>query len=76
MSMAEVERFLADVKTDPKLQEAVRGKAADAAGLVAIVSANGYDVTVDDVQAHIRAQRRELSDEEIDAVVGAQGWFL
>lgn len=76
MSMAEVERFLSDLKTDPKLQETVRGKAADASGLVAIVSANGYDVTLEDIHAHLRSQGRELSDEELDAAAGAQGWFL
>jgi predicted ribosomally synthesized peptide with nif11-like leader len=71
MSKSEVERFVADIKTSAKLQEAVAGSAgADTASLVAIARTHGYDVTNEDVRNHIRTKKPELTEQELDAVAG------
>lgn len=70
MSTTEVERFVRDIETSPTLQASVRGNAADADALVAIARAQGYDITIDDVRAHLRAKKADLSDQELDAAIG------
>lgn len=70
MSKAEVERFVSDLKADPTLQATVREKSADPAGIVAIATARGYDFSLEDVEAHLRARKHELSEEELDAASG------
>ncbi len=70
MSRSEVERFVANVKTNPVLRAAIKGKVADPASLVAVARAQGYYFTVDDVRAHVRAHKRDLTDEELDGFVG------
>ena len=76
MSKAEIERFVTDVRDDAKLQAAVRGKSLDGPGLVAVARAHGYDVTAEDVEAHVRAGSRELSEEELDSAAGGTSWLV
>lgn len=70
MGRAEIERFAADLKMDAALQQAAKNKAADVARLVEAARAQGYDITLDDVRAHLRAQRHDLSDQELEAIAG------
>jgi predicted ribosomally synthesized peptide with nif11-like leader len=72
MSKLELDRFIDDARTDPKLQEALKGKAADPAAVVLVARARGYDVTSQDVDAQVSMRKRELSDQELDAVVGGR----
>lgn len=75
MSKAEIERFVTDVRDDAKLQAALRGKSLDGPGLVAVARGHGYDVTAEDVEAHVRASSRELSEEELDGAAGGTQYF-
>jgi predicted ribosomally synthesized peptide with nif11-like leader len=70
MSNAEVERFVADLKSDAGLQGALKGKSGDSASLVAIAKAHGYDFTIEDVRDHVRAHKHDLTEEELEAVIG------
>lgn len=70
MSKAEVERFVADLKSDAGLQGALKEKGADSAALVAIAKAHGYDFTIEDVRDHVRAHKHDLTDQELEAVIG------
>jgi predicted ribosomally synthesized peptide with nif11-like leader len=71
MSKFEVERFIADMKTSAILQEAVKSKTVNIQSLAAIANAHGYDFTGEDVRAHITARKPELTEQELDAAVGA-----
>jgi predicted ribosomally synthesized peptide with nif11-like leader len=70
MSKSEVERFIADMKTSAILQAAVKSKTVNIQSLAAIASAHGYDFTGEDVLAHIKARKPELTERELDAAVG------
>jgi len=70
MSKSEVERFAADIRTNATLQQAVKEKVTDTASLIAVGRSLGYDFTIDDVRAHLRAMKYDLTDQELDAVVG------
>jgi predicted ribosomally synthesized peptide with nif11-like leader len=71
MSKSELERFAADLNEDQALFDQVSPVAGDHAALVAIANANGYDFTLEEVQAHVSAQR-EISDEQLDEVAGGR----
>ena len=74
MSIAEIERFAADLKSN----EALRGEAAKAqaetspatpmARVVAFAATNGYAFTADDLTEYAKA--RELTDAELVGVAG------
>lgn len=70
MSKAEIERFVTDVQADPELQAAFAGKSFDGPGLVTVARERGYDFTTEEVDAHVRAKTRELSEEELDGAAG------
>jgi predicted ribosomally synthesized peptide with nif11-like leader len=76
MSIAEIERFAADLKTN----EALRAEAARPTqmnGAVAFAAANGYDFTADELKEHARARSKaagkELTDAELDGATGGNG---
>jgi hypothetical protein len=81
MSIAEIERFAADVKSNSALraeaEEAQADKSHDAplAGAVAFAVSRGYRFTIGELKDHIRAAAkeagRELSDAELDGVAAA-----
>lgn len=73
MSSKELDRFIADAQSDPKMQTAVTGKLLDAQGLVALAQAHGYGFTTADVDAHVSGQSRQLSEEELDSATGGAG---
>ena len=67
MSIAEIERFAADLKSN----EALRAEAAKAqaeTSIVAFAATKGYAFTADEVKEHIKA--KELTDAELDGVAG------
>jgi predicted ribosomally synthesized peptide with nif11-like leader len=72
MSKADIERFSNDVKTNKKLQEEVKAKATSIRSLVEVAKAQGYDFSAQEVQDYVRAQGKELSDEQLDAVTGGR----
>ena len=68
MSVAEIERFNADLKAKPALLAALKGHAASLSSIVSFAVSRGYEVTVDDVRAAVRAAKSDLSDEAIDKI--------
>ncbi len=73
MSMPEVERLIADVKADKDLQDKVRAVHPSNERVVEWANAHGYDITLDELDAYIREQKGELTDEELNRVVGGKG---
>jgi homoserine acetyltransferase len=37
---------------------------------VAIAKAHGYDFTIEDVRDHVRAHKHDLTDQQLEAVIG------
>jgi predicted ribosomally synthesized peptide with nif11-like leader len=71
MSNAEFERFNADLAADPELQEAAKTAATGLASLVAFAKERGYNVTLEDATAYLKARAPQLmSSEEMDAIAG------
>ena len=70
--MHEIERFWAQVSTDPTLKAALAAALPEspaAEQLAAFVRQHGFEVTPDDVREH-QSAAGELSDEALDAVAG------
>ena len=74
MSQSEVERFVADLKSDASLREDLQGSAAGVATVVTFAQSRGYDIGADEARQYIQAQTSsELSDAELDHVAGGKG---
>ena len=73
MSNAEVERFVADLKSNDGLRSELSGHASGVGSVVAFAKDKGYDMTADGAGAYISAQAgRELSDERLDSLAGGK----
>ena len=78
MSLMEIQRFTADLDTNADLRAAAHALAAGNPvsfdTLTALATSRGYDVSVDDLRQHVRAQAeaggRTLTDEDLDGVSG------
>ncbi len=80
MSIAEIERFAADLKSNEALRaeaekaEADKSHATPLDRAVAFAASKGYAFTADHAKDHIRATAKaagkELSDAELDKVAG------
>ena len=68
MSRAEIERFVADVKADPRLQADLKERGSGVASVVEIARSRGYEITTQDVRDHVRSQDRDITEEELDRV--------
>lgn len=68
MSRAELERFVADVKADPRLQADLKERGSGVASVVEIARSRGYEITTQDVRDYVRSQDREITEEELDRV--------
>jgi hypothetical protein len=85
MSIAEIERFAADVKSSSALRAEAKKAQTDKshdtplACAVAFAVGKGYRFTVDEVKDHIRAAAKEagteLSDAELDGIAAAGGAY-
>lgn len=74
MSAQDVERFIADLKTDSKMQADLSGEVSGIESIIAFAKARGYDITADDVKAHIKELTgHELNDDQLDAMAGGTG---
>ena len=74
MSSAEVERFVADLKTNEGLRSELSGHASGVGSVVSFAKDKGYDIDVDEAAAYIHGEAgRELNDAELDAVAGGKG---
>jgi predicted ribosomally synthesized peptide with nif11-like leader len=68
MSRAELERFVADVKADPRLQADLKERGSGVASLVEIARSGGYEITTQDVRDYVHSQDRDLTEQELDRV--------
>jgi hypothetical protein len=66
----DVARFVAALKTNARLQAAVKDGGGDLRSLVALAVAEGHEVTEAAVEAYLRTHQAEIRDEQLDAVVG------
>jgi predicted ribosomally synthesized peptide with nif11-like leader len=73
MSKAEIDRFSNDLKTSASLEAKVQAAGTGIPALLEVANAHGYAITLDDVRDYIRSQSQELTDEQIEAVVGGRG---
>lgn len=73
MSITDAARFAKDLATDRDLVERVKAKASGLASLVELGKAHGYDFTHDEIKQVVRsAAKRDLSEDELDAVAGGK----
>jgi len=74
MSGTEVERFVADLKSNEGLRSELSGHASGVGSVVSFAKDKGYDIDADEAAAYIHGQAgRELNDAELDAVAGGKG---
>ena len=74
MSKAEIERFVADMKTNPDLLAEVRQSGGGLQSVVDLAKSNGYDVSLDEAKAYVQGEAgKTLSDDQLDAVAGGKG---
>ena len=69
MSLEQLKAFLEKVKGDTSLQEKLKA-ACDADAVAAIAKETGFSISADDLK---RAQPTQLSEEELEGVVGGTG---
>ncbi len=68
-----MERLIVDVKADKGLQEKIKSIHPSNESIVEWANEHGYDISLDELNAHIREQKGELTDEELNKVVGGKG---
>lgn len=70
MSQSELERFVADVKGNKELQDALKEAGSDVDAIVKFASGKGYSLTADELKAFADTKKGELSEEELEKVAG------
>ena len=74
MSQSDIDRFAEDLKADAGLRAELASSATGIASVVKFADEKGYKIEAEDVAAYIQAQTAsELSDSQIDAIVGGKG---
>lgn len=83
MSIAEIERFAADLNANEALRaeagkaQADKSHATPLGRAVALAASKGYAFTVDEAKAHAKARARangkELTDADLDGIAGGGG---
>ncbi|MBT5373902.1 MAG: hypothetical protein HOI33_01600 [Rhodospirillaceae bacterium] len=74
MSTADIERFVADLKSNASLLDEAKGVSGGLAAMVTFADSKGYGITVDEAKAYITDKANaELSDAQLDAVAGGKG---
>ncbi len=74
MSKEEVERFVADIKTQPDLIDELKGTSGGIDSIVDFANAKGYKISADEARTYIQDKvGRDLTDEQLDAIAGGKG---
>jgi predicted ribosomally synthesized peptide with nif11-like leader len=74
MSTRDVERFVADLKTDPGLFEEVKNAGGGLSNLISIAESRGYEVSATDAEAYLEGRARgHLSDSELGLIAAGKG---
>ena len=77
MSLAEIERFAADLKSNEALRaeagkaQAETSQATAMDRVIAFAASKGYAFTADEVEEHAKA--KQLTDAELDGIAGGAG---
>jgi predicted ribosomally synthesized peptide with nif11-like leader len=72
----EIERFSKDVAADAELREQLKRAGTDAEQVVRFANSHGYRFTLEDVDRLTRASGQELSESDLDRVVGGVAWMV
>ena len=73
MSQEEVERFVADIKTNTKIQADAKTMPHGMNTMLELGRRHGYDFTEQDVEAHAKSRMSgTLTEEQLDMVSGGQ----
>ncbi|MDA0951589.1 MAG: Nif11-like leader peptide family RiPP precursor [Proteobacteria bacterium] len=74
MSQADIQRFVADLKSNADLRNEVTGSASGIGSVLEVAKEHGYDISVSEARDYIRSQASsELSDEQLDQIAGGKG---
>lgn len=74
MSESEIQRFITDLQSNEALRGELSSQATGIGTIVEFANGKGYEVTAEDVNAHMRSQLGdELSDDELDSIAGGAG---
>jgi len=72
LSRTDLERFVADIKTNKDLQTAVAKGAGGLQSALAVAKANGYTISLDEARTYMRGQMSNLSDKQLDVLAGGK----
>jgi predicted deacylase len=85
MSIAEIKRFAADLKSNPALRaeaeksQADKSHAASVARSVAFAASKGYGFTLEEAKHHVQARAaakgKVVTDAELDGMAGGSDWL-
>ncbi len=70
MSEQEIERFTKDLASDENLRAAAAEAVSDLPAIAEIAKANGYDFTLEELEAFQNRQSEQMSDEDLEKVSG------
>lgn len=74
MSHEDIQRFVADLKSDDVLRAELSENASGLASVVEFAAGKGYSITPDEVASYIQNQTEtELTDAQLDAIAGGKG---
>ncbi|CAN5865859.1 hypothetical protein BH11PSE3_BH11PSE3_07750 [soil metagenome] len=85
MSIAEIKRFAADLKSDPALRaeaeidQSDKSHDASVARSVAFAASKGYAFSLEEAKQHVQARAaakgKVVSDAELDGLAGGSDWL-
>ena len=72
----EIERFSKDIATDAKLRDQLKQVGTDPDQVVRFANSHGYRFSMEDVDQLVRGDGQELSESDLDSVVGGVAWMV
>ncbi|MBT5374553.1 MAG: Nif11-like leader peptide family natural product precursor [Rhodospirillaceae bacterium] len=74
MSASDIERFVADLKGNAEMLGELQKSSTGLSHVVDYAKGKGYDISLDEAQAYIKAEAKtELDDAQLDAVAAGKG---
>jgi len=74
MSASDIERFVADLKDNAEMLGELQKSSTGLTHVIDYAKGKGYDISLDEAQAYIKAQAKtELDDAQLDAVAAGKG---
>jgi len=73
MSASDIERFVADLKENTEMLGELQESSTGLAHVIDYAKGKGYDISLDDAKAYIKAQAKmELDEAQLDAVAAGK----